>query len=287
MHDTAAAGGYPLDSSRGAGGQQLDPTPRRATPGRTPRRPDPAETRRDHTPVAGPTLRSPAPSPGTTGRTTPSTDGAAAHPAAPRSRKDSYTYLKTGNGSPPFSRLRVAPGDSDQLEARGVGPHPQSTRLRAQAGRAPPPAQRRLAGGTCRSPSQPEGRTVETRHRRPNPGPPRHTRGQQDRGLRRAAPRPSATATRSTPIAQSGRAATRQRRPIPGRPRAWTSQPPRPAVQRHDDSELITATHRSRSVTRLRRRSAIGPLPSTDRTQDVPNPPRPRVTSSAHRRPAP
>jgi hypothetical protein len=58
MHDTAAAGGYPLDLS-GAGGPQLDSTPRRAT-----REEDgtPAGPRgdSDHTAVAGPNLRGPA-----------------------------------------------------------------------------------------------------------------------------------------------------------------------------------------------------------------------------------
>jgi hypothetical protein len=82
--------------------------------------------------------------------------------AVPRSRIDSYTNLN--NESLPLSRL--APGD----QAGGVGPHPQSTRLRAQAGRVPPPAQRRL--GTRRSTSQGRTRLVTgwpTRGRRATP----------------------------------------------------------------------------------------------------------------------
>jgi hypothetical protein len=112
---------------------------------RTARRPDPAGTR-NTPPLPGPLYGARR---RRAGRTTTSTDGAAAPPArsrgshgrrearaAPRSRKDSYTYLNNESLSP----SRLAPGD----QARGVGPHPQSNRLRAQAGRAPPPVQRRL-----------------------------------------------------------------------------------------------------------------------------------------------
>jgi hypothetical protein len=149
MHDAGPAGGYPLDSSA-AGGPQLEPTtPRpRGRPGRTARRQDTVGTR--STPLA------PGPFYGALRRqddqrelrqlqaATPQlplarvgrTAGAGREAgAAPRSRIDSYTSLN--NESLPLSRL--APND----QAGGVGPPPQSTRLLAQTGRDPPPAQRR------------------------------------------------------------------------------------------------------------------------------------------------
>jgi hypothetical protein len=133
----------------------------------------------------------------------------------PASRKDSYMYLN--NESPRLSRL--APGD----QARGVLPQPQSTRLLAQAGRAPPPAQRRL--GTRRSPSQGTEGEVATRHWRPSPGQQRHARCQPDSSLRLATPLPRrnlATATRTTPVAQLERG---RNSPPAAQPRAAASQP--------------------------------------------------------------
>jgi hypothetical protein len=83
--------------------------------------------------------------------------------------------------------------------------------------------------------AQPGG--VATRHRRPNPEPPRHNRGQPDRWLRRAAPRPGATVSRNTPVAQSGKGSDSLTPQRSGQSRARTS---RPATQRQGHHRNFT-----------------------------------------------
>jgi hypothetical protein len=93
---------------------------------------------------------------------------------APRSWIDSYT--NSNGASLPLCRL--APGG----QAGGVGPHPQSTRLRTQTGRVPPLAQ--LRPGTRRSPSQGRMRLVDGSPTQGRLATPAVT---QTAGLRRAA----------------------------------------------------------------------------------------------------
>jgi hypothetical protein len=156
MHDTAAAGGYPLDSSAD-GGPQLEPT----TPGlrgrRLARRPDAAETQ--STPPA------PGPFNGARRRQDDRRDFAADRGRRRSARPPAWV----GRPAHPAERKRPPPVADRYLHeleqrvtttqltrtrrpSRGSRPLPQPTRLRAQTGRDPPLAQRRL--GTHRSPSQ-------------------------------------------------------------------------------------------------------------------------------------
>jgi hypothetical protein len=259
---TAAAGGYTLDSS-GAGGPQLEPTPLRAT-----REEDgpPAGPRgdSDHTAVAVPTPGPPYGARrlrGAGDRTDYAVDRPPHLPLA-RAVRTARRGPRLGCGGGPAVAQRQLhvleqqvtttqptrtvtvshPGAGDQ--ARGAGPHPQSTRLRAQAGRTPaPPAQRRL--GTRRSPSQERSRLVTG-------GPPQGRRDMHavnqtavSGGQRH---RPGATAGHPGPhrLPSRGGNASHHRRPNPGPPSQSRSTRPwaeagRAPPRRNGDSEH---THR-------------------------------------------
>ena len=122
--------------------------------------------------------------------------------------------------------------------SRGVGPRPQSTRLRTQTGRVPPLAQRRL--GFPRSPSQGQMRLADES---PNQGPPRlsrNTRGHLDRGSQAGHdtdPAQRLPGPHRWP-SQGGDAAL-HRQPIPGPPRLDRGQ--------RDRGRRRTATHPRRN----------------------------------------
>jgi hypothetical protein len=100
-----------------------------------------------------------------------------------------------------------------------------------------------------------------THHRRLDPGPPRLISCQQDHRLWPAATSLGATATRITPVAQSEEVATCRRLLNAGCSLARTY---RPAIQRHCDSDHITATDRSCQTT-----EPSGPLSDRCSHRDV------------------